>query len=424
MGLHLMPYGPQDGNPAGASAGSLELLGQQAIVPRPGALGLPDDRIAAQSIWPAPGHTADTELRNAVDAAQNAHIIIMNPPFTKRAKIGEKFPKETQQQLRQRVDAMEQLLIGSDPELTDFVDKNSIGPLFTALADKCLPQTAGVLTMVEPTIALTGTSKQRKRKLLAQRYHIHTVLTCHQPGQINLSQHTSINESIIIAKRHTGPKPDTRFINLDRMPTDDDEVADLHQSLTDCAADGIIANGWGTVFYWPAERIEAADWTPAVWRSPDLAEAAAQFANDDSLKTLEQAGLLPAATGQLLRGSYEPAEAGLPGSFPILKSKGKDAQTTIQSRPDEHWIPKHRDESIRLANGGTYPEVDKMLTKAGHLLITAGQDNSAGRLTATADDEKYVGNGWFPVTGVSSAEAKALAVFINSTPTPRQAGCN
>ena len=57
-----------------------------------------------------------------------------------------------------------------------------------------------------------------------------------------------------------------------------------------------------------------------------------------------------------------------------------------------------------------------MLDKAGHLLITAGQDNSAGRLTATADDAKYVGNGWLPVIGMSADEAKALAVFINSTP--------
>ena len=67
-------------------------------------------------------------------------------------------------------------------------------------------------------------------------------------------------------------------------------------------------------------------------------------------------------------------------------------------------------------NGGTYPEADRILQKAGHLLITTGQRTSSARLAATASDDKYVGNGWMPVTGLSPAEAKGAAVFINSTP--------
>ena len=58
---------------------------------------------------------------------------------------------------------------------------------------------------------------------------------------------------------------------------------------------------------WPAERIKAGDWSPAIWRSPRLAEAAARFANDGNLRTVEQSGLTLSATGQLLRGSFEPA---------------------------------------------------------------------------------------------------------------------
>ena len=116
-----------------------------------------------------------------------------------------------------------------------------------------------------------------------------------------------------------------------------------------------------------------------------------------------------------MRGSFERAASGLPSSFPILQSGGTEGQTHIQSQPDERWVPKKRDESIRQANGGTYPEADKILAKAGHLLITAGQDNGTGRLTATADDTAYVGNRWMPVSGLSATEAKALAVFINST---------
>ena len=310
---------------------------------------------------------------------------------------------------------MEQMLVRNDPELARFVDKNALEPLFTALADKCANPQTGILTMINPTVALCAPSALHKRRILAQRWHIHTVLTLHQPGNVNLSQGTGINESIVIARRHDGPKPPTRFVNLDRIPVDESEVDDWHRCLTDCS-NGIIANGWGAVSWWPADRIEAGDWTPAVWRAPELAAASARFANDASLKTINAAGLSPQATGRQLRGSYEPAAAGQLGSFPILKSKGTDAQTSIQSQPDEYWIPKKRDASIREANGGTYPDTDRMLEKAGHLLITAGQNSSTGRLTATADDAKYVGNGWMPVADLLPDEAKALAVFINSTP--------
>ena len=49
------------------------------------------------------------------------------------------------------------------------------------------------------------------------------------------------------------------------------------------------------------------------------------------------------------------------------------------------------------------------------MLITAGHRTSSARLTAIASDEKYVGNSWMPVAGLSPAEAKAVAVFVNST---------
>ena len=413
MGLHLMPYGPQPHDPTRVSAGSLELLGQKAIVARDGELDIADDRIRSQAVWSA----TDADMEHAVEAAQNARIVIMNPPFTNRAKMGEKFQKADQQTLRQRADALEQALIHNDKELEDFVDKNSMGPLFVALADKCLTAPQGVLTYIRPTIALTAPSGQNERIVLAQRYHIHTIVTSHLPGQINMVQNTNINESVIVAVRHDAdtPKPPTRIINLDRMPIDETEAADLHECLANCEQ-GAIPNGWGEVSYWPAERIQAGDWTAAIWRSPELAAAAYQYANDDNLIAIAKIARTPWKTGATLFGSFESSESDVPGSFPILKSTGADSQTTIQSQPDEHWVPKKRNEEFLKLNNGTYPEADKILKKAGHLLISAGQRNTTARLTAVASDEKYVGNGYMPITGLSATEAKASAVFINSTP--------
>ncbi len=340
----------------------------------------------------------------------------MNPPFTNRAKMGEKFPRETQSLMRSRVDAMEKVLVEADPDLKDLADKTSIRPLFVALADQVLKGREGVVSMINPSIALSSTSGLKERQVLAKRFYIHTVLTCHQPGNNNMSQNTNINESIVVMRRHhDGPKPPTRFVQLDKMPVDEIEVEALHRCVLDCSQ-GQISNGWGEVSYWPADRMKEGDWVPAIWRSPKLAKASTMFANHPDLRAINDVpGLSVHSTGRALRDSFESAEHSIPGSFPILKSKGSEGQKVIRSKPDEHWIPKNRDGVQLQLNGGSYPEADKMLEKAGYLLITAGQDNSTARLTATADDTKYVGNGWMPVTGLSPEEARGVSVFINST---------
>ena len=340
----------------------------------------------------------------------------MNPPFTNRASMGEKFPKHVQQLLRTRVDAMEQNLVTNDGFMGDFVDKNSLEPLFTALGDRCLNDHEGVMTTITPTVALCATSALNKRMLLAQRFHIHTIVTCHQPRNINLSQNTNINESILIASRHKKANSPTRFIALEKLPTDEFEIEDLHRCLSVCEQ-GQIEDGWGEISYWPAELMENGDWTPAIWRSPDLAKAAVDFASCEELQPLSEfKGMAIHKTGATLYGPFEKTDQEVPGSFPVLGSKGADGQRYIRSMPDQCWSPKSANEGGRHLDDATYQMTGNILAKAGYVLITFGQDNSTARLTATASDSKYVGTGWMPITGVTPKEAKALAVFMNSTP--------
>ena len=412
MGLHLMPYGPSQDDQTKISAGTLELLGQRAIVARNSELNLPDNTIGSQIVW---NQQDDTELEDAVDAAKNVRIIVMNPPFTSRRKMGEKFPKQTQDALRSRVDGMTRLLLGADASLEGFTDKNSIGPLFVALADHCVNRQKGVLTMIEPTIALSTPSGLKERQILAQRYHIQTVLTGRWPREFTLSQNVEIDECMVIAVRHAGKRPPTRFIHLDRMPHDENEVAELHQAVLDCPV-GQLADGWGEVSDWPAERMEEGDWTPAIWRSAELAEASRRFSTHRGMRTIREHGYSCEATLQMMdKKNFIPADPGNLGRFPIISSKGAGGQTTIRSTPDAEWQPTNTDEERRILNGGTYPEVDKLLAKAGHLLVTSGQAPSTARVSAIADDNKYVGRGWLPVTGPNAQAAKAIAIFINST---------
>ena len=409
MQLHRMPYGP-DGS-GGVKVGSLELLGQSRIVPKIGQMNLRDTSLDSVQMQMSKD---DPLLEDAVDAASKCRIVIMNPPFTNRTKMGKKFRKETQASMRVKTDDLERGLISIDPEIDGFTNKNSIAPMFTALADKCLNPVNGILAMINPTIALTATSARYQRMILAKRYQIHTLLTCHQPKQVNLSQNTSINESIIIARRHEGPRLPTRIISLDRFPLDEHDAEELHSCISECPT-GLLPDGWGELSEWPTECINAGDWSAVAFRSPELAEAAARIANDANLYRLCDLNFLPAATGQVLRGNFKSSTASEPGSFPILKSKSADEQIRIKGCPDEHWKPKKPVPSGILLSDKEHPETTKILKKAGHLLVTAGQDTGSARLTAVACDDKYIGNSWMPVSGLTPTKAKAASVFLNST---------
>ena len=104
-----------------------------------------------------------------------------------------------------------------------------------------------------------------------------------------------------------------------------------------------------------------------------------------------------------MRDGYSKQTSGKFEPFPVLQSKGADGQQRIEAQPDAEWEWKK-------------PGKPPILAKAGHLLVSMGQRLSTARLTAVASDERYVGQGWMPVTGLDAPQAKAVAVFLNSTP--------
>ena len=382
MGLHLMPYGDADAKSGRrGSAGSLELLGQRKFLERPSELRFDSEiggEIGSQRLALDNDLSDDAELEDAVDAALGCRIVTMNPPFTNRTKMGEKFKPDTRDNLRNRSDHLQWMLCEADRSLNGVLDKNSIRPVFATLGERCLTDDVGaVLAMISPTILATNASGLAERRWLASRLHLHTVLTNFATRDGNLSQNTEINEGIFVFRRCDGPHPPTRVIALDRFPADERDTETLHSHLRSTET-GTLPDGWGEISYWPAERVAAGDWTGAVWRSPILAEDAARFAESNQLQPMKASDLTAWATGQMLRGAYRRAQQpGAQDAFPILKSKSADAQSSIEAAPDEWWQPKQ-------------PSTDrkKMLNKAGHLLVTAGQGTSTGRLTAVASNDR------------------------------------
>lgn len=397
MGLYRMPYGPTNEPMVPIAAGTLELIAEDEIVPPPE----PEMFASAAQGSAVKVSLSDPEIERAARAVMGARIAIMNPPFTNREKMGEKFPDSTQRLLRNRTDGLESRLVAADSDLEGMFDKNSLAPLFVLLTEKCLHAVECSFVLIHPTIALTNSSGVEERRVLARRFHVHTILTCHQPGNISLSQNTNINESIIVLRRFDGDRPPTRFIALDRFPSDDMEVAELFGVIEERWT-GVLADGWGEVSEWPADRVQQGDWTAAIWRSPGLADAAAHFAAHNALRPLAERGLQVHAAGKHSMSGYRRSTTETRESFPILKSKGADGQLRIEAVPDEHW---------EWTRGGEPP----ILHKSGRLLVTAGQDTSTGRVTAVASRNAYVGYGWMPITGLTIAQSKGTAVFLNST---------
>ena len=403
--LHKMPYGPSDIDlyePASVTpAGSLELLAHDLT-----------EQAESDSVL----DSCDPEVESAKDSLKGTKIVLMNPPFSNRKKMGEKFPSDVKKCLSQRMDRLVEMAINRNPEMKALINKNSVKPGFVALADQLLNNrdNDGVLAMINPTIALSSPSGLEERLYLARNYHIHTVLVSHCPGQVHLSE-SSISESLIIAKRCKNNNLPTRIVRLDRFPANEEEVTDFHTRLVK-TSEGMIGNGWGEVSYWSAKFVNQGDLTAAVWASPVLANTAQRYATNKNTKTFADFNFLCHDTrSELRKTNFIESKSSEFGCFPIIDSKGEDGQKVIQSTPDAFWQPTNPNEEERLSNGGTYPQTDNLLEKAGYLLITSGQGLSSARLTAVASDCKYVGRGFLPITGLSVIEAKAVAVVINST---------
>lgn len=401
MGLHQMPYGPSKDDPSRVFAGTLELLGQSKIVPQPGQFDLGDDAIGSQGVW---SEGDDAELEDAVDAAKDARIVIMNPPYTSRVRMGEKFSPIIRGKLRRRMDGLVNKLDLADADASMVDSSNAVGPLFVALAEKAIRPDDGTLTIVSPTISLSAPSGLGQRIHLARRFRIHTILTCHELGNIAMSQNTAINESVIIATRAGDRENETRIINLDRFPMNEEEMNDFHLSLNACER-GEIPNGWGNISFCSAEKMRNGDWSAAIWRDEELSFAASRFAYDRSMSMMGECGFIPNHTGRdLVRAHalHRRVDQNYPGAIPVIDSKGADGQRFIQSIPDAFWAMDHEGPS----------SVDG---KQSYLLITEGHASATGRLTAVADHNAYVGNSWMPVPNMLLSNAKALAVFLNST---------
>ena len=251
MHIHTMQHGPlADGR---VKLGSLELLIDCVRGDQPDLLS----------------HAKHAPLTHNVDGSdgkepeiRDVDLLLMNPPFTNNKKRSKRYGATNAKLMQQREGRIKGRVSELDPMAGSAIDSNSAESFFAPLAESLTRDDGGVMAQVTPTAACIGAAARSKRITLADRFHIDSVVTSHDPKAINFSENTDIHESLLVLRRRDDGNfnAPTKFVSLKRMPTSAREVAEFTESLSSDRE-----TVWSAVYEWPHERIVQGDWAPAQW---------------------------------------------------------------------------------------------------------------------------------------------------------------
>ena len=395
MNLVTMPHGPQgDGSP---KAGSLEIL-----------TAADDARDLSTVTHGAPQRSLETLDAEQVNESEEIRFplrdldgCIMNAPFTDNKKRGRKFSRAALKAMQRHEIEIRNRLHEHDPDAAAVITTNSIRTFFTPLADRLLRSDRAFLAKVLPVTACTGASGVAERRFLAERFHIERIVTTHDPKRIAFSENTSIHESLLICRRRRREdRPPTEFVSLRKMPSSAEEAIEVADAITA----GTVGD-WGSVCRWPADRVQAGDWTPVQWFDGGLATTIREI---EESPLLEPVGLRHAVgpAGQRIRDTYIKCEPDEAGAVRLFWSISSALRRKMRAEPEDWRCPKPGKENL----AGQY------WTDRSNVLVAARMNSVSGRLTALWTPSPSVGSGWIPVSVGAEHRAKALTAWWNSTP--------
>ena len=215
-------------------------------------------------------------------------IVIMNPPFTLIENLVKKFPQEERLPFRENLEDIRKRLIKDDKHASGVCGKgNAFGPYFILLAKKLLKE-IGTLCMVRPISALTGVSSIPERCYLAKYFHIDTIMTSHERGNVNFSVGCGINESLLVLRKINDieqEKRDTRHIVFHKRPKTLKKTKEFLHAL-EHNNDNII-NKYAKIISLNRKIIERGDWSFACWYDPSIRNKVIEIRNNINLTKMK-----------------------------------------------------------------------------------------------------------------------------------------
>lgn len=411
LGLYKMPWGRPDsgelGNINNVRLGSLELLATDRTGNFNHGLfrGVKDYNEKGEQLV----------LRNTpkeldlYERLSRTVIGITNPPYTRGAKVDKNIQAKVRKAIQKKRKSLAEQISMRRDDVGDMLESDSLRPWFSVLLEEVLDKENGVIAKVMPTTACLAVDPS-ERIFWTSHFDILYVITLHNTKQLNWSVDTDITESLMIGRRRseTHSSPSTKFINLTRRPNNRNEVL----SLRDIIINGEIDSEWGEITICPANRMRAGDWTAAVWYDPELARASwylEDLAETEFWSRLGQFGRIYTTKQTVGQNRWEMLNSSIGSEIPVARSASGEHGYKYLIGGADAW-------ARRTANyQDNQSELENLTKKSGNLLITNTQDSSSGRLMSFASDEALVGYTWTPVQNVNLEEARALAIWLNST---------
>ena len=399
MNVHRALLGVFDGV---AYLGSLDFLGGQA-------------RLAS---WPSATQQVEI-VAQATEAAPPMDLVIMNPPFTRDSLRHDQFSRADELAVKRRE---KQVLEGlaTSPGATQAglirteraaARLHSSGGAFTVLAEKMLKADSGTLALILPSVVPTAPGNLELRRYLAQRFHIDTIVSSHDPDRIFFSENTSIGEILLVCRRWSGdgPKPATRVINLARNPATPLEAVDTAARIERVGQSGETVSHDFTVQHVAAERIERGDWFAVNFLSPFLVDAYRTLSEQNSMSVPtvplgELAEIGPA--GQRIRDAYTNSTMPTASGRRALWYHKTDVTRSMMAQTDVYIEPKESKRHL----------ADSYWEQRSSMLLPHRLRLNLARVVAVTLPEPAVGSIWTPCRPHDTGIIKALCLYLNSTP--------
>ena len=368
-------------------------------------------------------------------------LVIMNPPFTRDSLRHDQFSRAEEKAIKEREKEMlddQAVCAEGTPggELFRAAARlsGSSGP-FVVLADRMCKADSGILAVILPTVMMTNPSAFALRKYLAQRFHIETIVSSHDPKRIFFSENTSIGEILLVCRRWNGSgvKPPTNVVNLVENPKNALESLDVSRRIEQAIRRGAIGpSDCFTLQKVDEERIRRGDWSTVNFLSPFLVLAYRRLKEGApdieeptaySLKLIEDedpgrkdkpvpiqtvplgslAEVGPA--GQRIRDAYIRSQMPISYRRRALWFHSTDVIQSMQADTDVYIEPKESKRHL----------ADRYWEQKGRLLLPHRLWLPLARVAAVTLPEEALGSIWTPCRPHNPEITEAMCLYLNSS---------
>jgi hypothetical protein len=281
------------------------------------------------------------------------------------------------------------------------------------------------MAFILPVALATGEAWGISRKMIAEGYHLETVIVSHDAERPNFSENTDLSEIMFIARkrRKNETTGNTTYINLWHNPRTIYEAMDVTDRICARKKAATILGDSGRKL---AEVIELppvageAQWMGVQFaQAPTLRAAVALDAGQLLIPGSPPVDLPLCALGSM--GALGPDQKRIHEGFKVSETDwspfpsfwNHDAQrvTCVRQKTNSWLLPWQ--ESPRGADYGER----RLWPRSGRILLVERVRTTTHRVLAVGFDRAVLGNTWWAFqSGLSPEQEKTLLLWLNSTP--------